>query len=295
LHNRTRGGAKLIFTPTVLNTVINIKEIITIHYFEHAKDFNFGGEKHDFWELVYIVKGRVGVMADTTGYSLKEGEVIFHRPNEYHNIWADKADTNVIIITFVCNDPAMNYFNKKILNLNYLHKNILSLILKEAKETFSGSLDILYQTKMTKKNHTPFGSEQLIKTYLEQLLISLIRFDTSVSKETDEQIKSVHEDRIIEAIIIFLKSNINRQLCLDDICKNICFSKSYIKQLFKRKKQQGIMQYFIHLKIKEAKRLIKEGAYNFTQISEMLGFSSVHYFSRVFKNKTGLSPRMYLK
>ena len=226
-----------MFIPTTLETVFNVEKIITIHYFEYARDFIFSGEKHNFWEFVYIDKGEVGVMADNDGYTLKEGEIIFHRPNEYHNIWANGVYANVIIVTFCCLDKAMDFFVKKILSLYPSQKKLLFQILEEGKNTFSEPLDILYQTKITKIKNPPFGSEQLIKIYLEQFLISLIRSDKAVLKKTDMAAKNENEDRIVESIVHFLKQNINSQLRLDDVCKNICFSKSYVKQLFSRKKQ----------------------------------------------------------
>ncbi|NLB80793.1 MAG: AraC family transcriptional regulator [Clostridiaceae bacterium] len=282
-----------MFEPITLNSVINIEKIVTMHYFEYERDFIFSGEKHNFWEFAYADKGEVGVMADNIGYTLKEGEIIFHRPNEYHNIWANDMRANIIVITFICNDITMNFFNRKILRLHDLQKNLLSLILKEGGATFSDPLDIMRQTKLNKKENPPFGSEQLIKTYLEQFLISLIRSDTAVDKKTNSSAKKTNEDRIVEAIVLFLKNNINRQLSLDEICRDICFSKSYIKNLFNQKKGCGIMQYFALLKTEASKRLIEEGTLNFTQIAEKLGFSSVHYFSRFFKKNTDMSPRQY--
>ena len=47
------------------------------------------------------------------------------------------------------------------------------------------------------------------------------------------------------------------------------------------------------LKMKEAKKLIREGNHNITQISEILGYSSIHHFTRMFKRVTGFSPTMY--
>jgi hypothetical protein len=123
-----------MFIPTTLETVFNVEKIITIHYFEYARDFIFSGEKHNFWEFVYIDKGEVGVMADNDGYTLKEGEIIFHRPNEYHNIWANGVYANVIIVTFCCLDKAMDFFVKKILSLDPSQKNLLFQILEEGKK-----------------------------------------------------------------------------------------------------------------------------------------------------------------
>ena len=49
------------------------------------------------------------------------------------------------------------------------------------------------------------------------------------------------------------------------------------------------------LKIEESKRIIRQRQYNITQVSNMLGFNSVHYFSRLFKKITGASPSEYEK
>ena len=57
----------------------------------------------------------------------------------------------------------------------------------------------------------------------------------------------------------------------------------------------GMIAYVNRLRIEEAGRLIREGTLNFTEIAGTLGFSSLHYFSRVFKSTTGVSPSEYKK
>ena len=47
------------------------------------------------------------------------------------------------------------------------------------------------------------------------------------------------------------------------------------------------------MKIEKAKEYIRENEMNFTQISDELGFSSIHYFSRLFKKKTGMTLTEY--
>lgn len=54
------------YVPTVLEKEIVIDSIITIHYFEYTRDFVFKGEKHDFWEFLYVDKGQVSVCKDDT-------------------------------------------------------------------------------------------------------------------------------------------------------------------------------------------------------------------------------------
>ena len=66
-----------IFPKVTLEDTVVIDQIVSIHYFEYAKDFVFQGEKHDFWEFLYVDKGQAEVMADTDGYKLEEGDIIF--------------------------------------------------------------------------------------------------------------------------------------------------------------------------------------------------------------------------
>ena len=64
------------YTKTRLQTVVNIPTIISIHYFEFDRSFVFAGESHDFWEMVYIDKGKVRVRTDSDDMVLEQGEII---------------------------------------------------------------------------------------------------------------------------------------------------------------------------------------------------------------------------
>ena len=54
-----------------------------------------------------------------------------------------------------------------------------------------------------------------------------------------------------------------------------------------------VIELFLQMKIEFAKQLIREDQMNFTQISDFLGYSSIHYFSRQFKKITGMTPSEY--
>ena len=57
--------------------------------------------------------------------------------------------------------------------------------------------------------------------------------------------------------------------------------------------QCGVIEFFSRMKIDFAKQLIRENDMNFTQISDFLGYSSIHYFSRQFKKLSGMTPTEY--
>lgn len=284
------------YSKTRIKEELVIRNIVTIHYFEYARDYVYEGERHDFWEFLYVDKGEVEVMAENNGYSLKRGEMIFHKPNEFHNVWANgKVAPNLIVISFECKSPAMNYFNNKILNIGDYEKNLLASIIREAREAYSSPLDSPSLKKLEKKRASQFGCEQLIRSYLEQILINLIRRGTQVNKRSklSLSVKERSDTDLTMRIIRYLKENVYKSISFEDVCAFSRLSRTNLKVLFKEKTGMGVMEYYRNLKVEEAKKLIREEAYNFTEISNKLRYTSIHYFSRHFKKSTDMTPSEY--
>lgn len=275
----------------------NVKNIITIFYMEFSKDFHYGGEKHNFWELVYIDKGEMICTADKKQFTLKGGELTFHKPNEFHNLSSNKSIApNVSITTFECDSPAMNYFEGKIFKLSQEEKNYLSLFFKEGLSAYSlvDSKNPLLQ-KLKKLDNAPFGSSQMAKNLLEIFLIKLSRNKEILSKNERYHYK-FHGENIpydVKEIIDVLEDNIYNKLSVKQIANIVKKSESSIKTAFSKSNFNGILNYFNFLKIEEAKKLIREAKHNFTQIAEMLCFDTPQYFSIVFKRYTRMSPQEY--
>ncbi len=284
------------YVKTALNEIIIIRNIVTVHYFEYAKDYIFEGEKHDFWEFLYVDKGEVEVMADTQGYKLKHGEIIFHKPNEFHNVWANgKVAPNLIVIAFECKSPKMNFFENKILSIGDLEKNLLAQVIKEASNAFSSPFSDPSLTRLQKRAESLLGSEQLIRIYLEQFLISLIRKNTVIKGENriSSVVKERSDEDTVNKIIVFLNNNIKNNLQFKDVLDFSKLSSTHIKTIFKEKTSMSVMEYYRTLKIESAKKMIREDQANFTEISKYLGYESIHYFSKQFKKITGMSPSEY--
>ncbi len=284
------------YTFTPLQSIISIDNIISVHYFEYSKNYIFEGEKHNFWELLYVDKGKISVMADDQKYSLIKDEIIFHKPNEWHTVIANKqVAPNLIVIGFECTDEAMRLLEGKIITASEKAKLKLANIVKYAKEVFSSRLDDPMLKKLQKKAASPIGSEQLIKLNLEMLLIDVIRNNVySLAKSRAEffEEKQLLSERV-NIIKNMLTEHVDDKLTLDDICEKTLMSKSSLQKLFKDETGLSVMNYFNTLKIEKAKTLIREYNYNFTEIAQILGFSSIHYFSRKFKHITGMTLSEY--
>ena len=128
-------------------------------------------------------------------------------------------------------------------------------------------------------------------------LIELIRDESNLQPvtRTSPHIREYVSEEKVNIVINMLNENIHESLSLNDICKKTLLSKSTLQKLFKESVNMSVMEYFKRLKIKEAKVLIRENNHNFTEISELLGYNSIHYFSRIFKNETGMTLSEYAK
>lgn len=77
---------------------------------------------------------------------------------------------------------------------------------------------------------------------------------------------------------------------------NLCgVSYSYFKRLFIMKFQLSPIKYITKRRISYACDLLVSNKYSVSDISSMTGYSDVYYFSRVFKENTGMSPSEYKK
>lgn len=284
---------EITYVKTPLSAVINVKAVYTVHYFKYGQKFDFEGEKHDFWEFVYLDSGKAHITANETEFELTQGEAYFHKPNEYHSIRTDNRFANSVILSFECHSPAMRFFENMRTALSDAEKDILSKIVRESSVCFTDKLNDVYLTKMHKSKNTPFGGEQLIKMYIEQLLISIYRNHTAIADNTRLNPKNAGEltDRIKE----ILEENVYSSVSLSDISARLFFSKTYIKTVFKKNTGMTVMQYFTSIKTDEAKKLISCDKYTFTEIAYKLGYSSLHYFSRQFKKITNMTLTEYAR
>ncbi len=275
----------------------HIDTLYTIHYFEYMNTFAFTGERHNFWEFCYVDKGEVRITAEDSYTILKKGDIVFHQPNEFHNVMATGSSApNLVVMSFDCKSPAMDFFRGRILHIDELERSLLANITVEARNCFLGRLDDPYQTEMRMNPERSFGTEQLIRLYLEQFLIHLSRrylLGTAIETHVPKATKSRNDNEIFQHVVDYLEKNLSSHVTIEQICRDTLIGRSQLQKVFKERSDLGIIEYFSKMKIDAAKEMIRMSRLNFTQISEKLGYSSIHYFSRQFKKLTGMTPSEY--
>ncbi len=274
---------------------VTVEQIVTVHYYEYASGYYFEGERHDFWEFLYVDKGTVDVQADQHTFLLSHGQIIFHQPGEFHALRCSGSQTpNLVVVSFRCTSPEMAFFQNRIMTLGDTGKALLGRIVEEARQAFLTPLDNPLTLHMERRAEAPFGAEALIAGALEELLIRLIRRGTEpVEVKSSSYIHSYVREDMLVRVISYLEDHLDQRLTLEQVCKDNLIGRSRLQQLFRDKMGGGVMEYFGRLKIKAAQEMIREGRYNFTEIAAALGYQSIHYFSRHFKKASGMTPSEY--
>lgn len=270
---------------------IQVDDLVTIHYFEYGKDYQYPGESHNFWEIMYADRGSVTVRCGETDCHLSRGEMILLPPNQFHALRSDTAaPSNLFIISFTETGTALVPFSGRIIRLTPPMKDLIRSILQEGKTAFVLPMPKDSRNRLQPRTDAPFGSEQLVKLWLEQLLILLCR---EASAPGGVEVRARYDGDIAARVLSLLQEQLYGQLTLSDITSALGYGKTYLSNVFKRVYGQSIMEHYMHLKIDEAKYLLRDGSMSVSQISDHLGFSSPQYFSKRFSKLVKMSPRQY--
>ena len=283
----------MAYKSVVLEDSITINRVISVHYFQYMSDFSFPGESHDFWELVCVDRGEIDALAGERRLTLKKGNILFHKPNEFHNVLTNgKVSPSLVVIGFVCHSPAIKSFEDQLMSVQDTEKELLAQIIVEARNTFRGRLDDPYQEELI-FNSEPltFGSAQLISHYLEQLIIHLYRryFSYSLPVRSSRFLAEASSGNdTYNRIVRYMEEHLGERMTIDRICRDNLVGRSQLQKLFRDTKGCGVIEFF-----STAKQMIRDNQLNFTQIADRLGYSSIHYFSRQFKQITTMTPSEY--
>ncbi|MNB95587.1 putative response regulatory protein [compost metagenome] len=120
-------------------------------------------------------------------------------------------------------------------------------------------------------------------SWIEQLKVKLL----NDLDHTDEQ------KRMIAKAKQFVNRNYMEEISLDSVSKYINISANYFSAVFKKETGTNYIDYVTNVRIEAAKRLLIEQKYKIYEISQMVGYENEHYFSRVFKKITGVSPKKF--
>lgn len=278
---RIGKGRVLMYGKCAVKRLIQIDEIYTVSEQNLERGYFFEGEAHDFWEFVAIINGTPGITADTELMSMSPGQIVFHKPMEFHNIWSDKnKGMQIIIISF--SGTVVPDLSGKIFSMSPDDIAELKSIFKAAQECF-----ILNGVNCIGLKDGMENRAQAFVNRVELFILSVIS-SGDINRNTPKTLSAQNYTNIIHT----LERNVNKQLTIDDIAHLCNMSRANLKKTFCKYAGTGIMHYFNNMKMLKAAELLS-GGMSVKETAISLGFADQNYFSASFKRIMGKPPSYF--
>jgi AraC-like DNA-binding protein len=260
-----------------LDRQARVEGIYTFFYQEREQGFIFSGEEHPMPELTYVDQGELHTVADGQDILLKQGEIAFKGPNQWHMDYADMGVApRYVTITFDLEGVDIT----PLLNRKFAAPQ---------------SAVTLIQHMLREQERMDAYSQDMILSYLSALVLTILRHADAPEAKLKAS-NSVHsENEIIRRAQQYISGHIREKLSVPLVARMVDVSPSYLTALFHKNLQISPGEYIRRIKLQESKQMIREGNLNFTEIAAALQYSTVHHFSRQFKEKFGITPTEYAK
>jgi len=247
---------------------------------------------HPYYEIGYIRRGRGIVAIEDEVFDAQAGDLFIIRPYEIHGIQPDRDDPFGMawfsihphgmagwVSTYV--RRAMEGANKPIIHLERTYEfwNMLEEVLKE----------IAFHS---------FKYQVALRAELLHLFIVFIRRvkvvrgeerPLNLSEILPKQSKKRWREAV-EAAMEFIRENYQQRIDLETVAGRTLLSPNYFCEVFKAETGVTFTEYVTKVRMAEAKRLLRDTNLSVSEISRKVGYESIHYFSRLFKEREGLSP-----
>lgn len=239
--------------------------------------YNYRGEGHDFWEMVFVMDGKLQETAGERVFLLEKGEVIVHNPMQFHALNCSLGvDATILIFSF--EGENIPFLQDKVYKVEDLSE--VWDLYHHARKAFIFD-DIYFKDFKGDKNE---GYK-----FVKELELFIMRLADNL---TNPKMLTTQGANNYNAAIKVLNQNIERRLSVTEIAALCNMSTISLQKTFSRFANIGVMEYFNRLKINKAKQYLKEG-FSVKETALKLGFYDPNYFSTVFKRITGNSPESF--
>ena len=240
---------------------------------EEERAFLFPGGANPMAELLYVQKGSLHSVADGRKQVLLPGDFVIYGPNQWHMQY---ADTDV---------------SPRCLRIFFEIQGSLEA-LQNRKFSASEGTDFIFAQLLQEQDRKESYADEMILALLNQLICLLMR-QTDGKPVADRGMKG--EYRIIHRTQVYVSTHVWEELSVPFVAQRVNMSPSYLTALFHKHLDISPAEYIRRVKLQESKQMIRENKLNFTEIAAELQYSTVHHFSRQFKEKFGITPTEYAK
>lgn len=244
---------------------------------------------HDFLELSIIIEGEsLYTISDQTVYLEKETILLFNPGiNHYEHSVTDMKNTQLHI---GFRNVMLDFFPK-----DFFPVESPIIQLKEHNTEFFA----ICQKIITEREKNEPGLELMLKSFVTQLIVLLLRDDYALTPNNAQVTLSEDEQKkkqTVNDIIHYLEAHYIEDITLNNLAQTYFLSPTNLSRIFKEETGDSPINYLIKIRLEQAKLLLDtETDRTIKEISKLIGYDDALYFSKLFKKHFGQSPSSFIK
>lgn len=279
-----------------LSRIIHLQGIISADLVQGLHPPCNSHSHRDAWELCCCLEQDLCVVKGDYQIPLEAGQLLLIQPGLSHDVILSRPDSAAFVIAFSCSSSEnLRPLQDTVFHADESLQYLLRQIIAELDSTFIHDSDTLHLYRFHSSEESPLGAEQMICSYLEQILISLLRKATMRKGRIvpSGKFREAIQSYLAEQITAFIREHIHENLTVERIAEYFHYSRARLSTIYKSATGCGINETITRERIHRAKALLLAQEKTVTQISDELGYSSAQYFSQKFSQETGCPPSQY--
>nr|WP_294898783.1 helix-turn-helix domain-containing protein [uncultured Pedobacter sp.] len=245
--------------------------------------------KHDFYEILWITKGKSEQNIDYKSYTISDNTLFFISPGQLH-LFEEWENIEGFIILFREEFFLQIFQNKNILfELSYLdnlHENPFLKLKKEDETVLKPIVELLYRE---------CNQIEISKEVVQALLFVLLKNIQMLFGIPKHQNTTNHHIVLFKKFKKLVELHFSENLSVLQYASLLSVSTHHLNSIVKEVSAKTSTQIITERIALEAQQLLNFSELTITQIADNLGFSDNSYFARFFKKHTGLSPQDFRK
>ena len=277
--DNTYAGMDMLYGPYVLYQIGDLSCEAGYQTFEHEQAV---------YEITYVLSGTGAFYVDDTVYTMQKGDLLLVRKGQMHNIIS--AEIEPLRFFYLGFDFVEPIVNEKIAQLkSFFDTN------EQVQFHNAVSLQDTFMRVLSEFISDDVLSNLLIEAYMQEIICGVYRiFSRKFYKNYLLSGSNNSDEKLVYDVINYIDVHLESMENLSALSAEFGYSYTHIAQKFSAFTGESLKSYHTKRRFEKSNEYLRQG-YAVTKVAELMGFKSIHAFSRAYKKYVGMAPREYKK
>jgi AraC-like DNA-binding protein len=261
---------------------ISLAEVLWTARYDYQPDWKLARHKHEHYQMIYIVSGVANVSLAQQNHRIETGSLVLIKPRRVHGLDPVSA-VKTLDVKFIVKDRW----------LQNLLRDCPEIVLNSE----AGAADLFERIRKEGERKGSYYRE-LCSTFLVELLLVYLR-TAGVDRRNEVNETPIAApaagDSIVQQATSYIREHHAEDFSLLEVAKAVGHSDRHVRQHFKDGLGISPRRYLLEYRIQKAQQLIEQSSHALKEVASIVGFKTVHHFTRAFHDVCGQTPGEWRK